>query len=361
MVDNGMRPPGRVTLADVAARAGVSRGAVSFVLNGRTDQRISAATSERVLAAARELGYRPNLTARVLRTGTSGTVALISDFISSTSTANAMIRGALQELRGQGRTLFTVDTLGEPDIEERLVHNLLDRQVDGVLYAAMFTRVVTVPDALRGAPVALLNCRSGDDFAAPTVLPDERGAGAAAAAALLEAGHRDGIYFVGDLPPGMTGGAQWHSWAPLALPERLAGLRGELARASVELAGTVPIDTDWEPSHAYDAVHGLLANRVRPRALVCINDAAAFGAYQALADAGLRIPEDVSVVAFDDSDLARWLRPGLSSVALPHEELGREAARMLAAGTRQTRRIPMPLHRRASIGPPRPGGLPSES
>ncbi len=361
MATNGMRPPSRVTLADVAARAGVSRGAVSFVLNGRTDQRISAATSERVLAAARELGYRPNLTARVLRTGTSGTVALISDFISSTSTANAMVRGALQELRGQGRTLFTVDTLGEPDLEERLVHNLLDRQVDGFLYAAMFTRTVIVPQALRGVPLALLNCCSGDDFAVPAVLPDEQGAGAAAAAALLAAGHREDIWFVGDLPPGMTGGAHWHNWAPLALPERLAGLRAELARSSVELAGTVAIRTDWKPAFAFEAMQDLLARGVRPRALVCVNDATAFGAYQALADAGLRIPEDVSVIAFDDSELAQWLRPGLSSVALPQEELGREAARMLVDGSTQTRRIPMPLHRRASIGPPRSGGLPSGS
>lgn len=359
MAKDGPRAPDRVTLADVAARAGVSRGAVSFVLNGRTDQRISAATSERVLTAAKELGYRPNLTARVLRTGTSGTVALISDFISSTSTANAMVRGALQELRAQGRTLFTVDTLGEPDLEERLVHNLLDRQVDGFLYAAMFTRTVIVPPALRGVPLTLLNCRSGDDFAAPTVLPDEEGAGAAAAAALLAAGHRADIYFLGDLPPGMTGGAQWHSWAPLALPERLAGLRGELARASVHLAGTVPIDTDWEPAHAFDALQGLLGRGVRPGALVCVNDAVAFGAYQALAEAGLRVPEDVSIVSFDDSDLARWLRPGLSSVALPQEELGRVAARMLAEGSTRTARVPMPLHSRASIGPPRRGGLPS--
>lgn len=349
------RVSGRVTLTDVAALAGVSRGAVSFVLNGRTDQRISAATSERVLAAARELGYRPNLTARVLRTGTSGTVALISDFISSTSTANAMIRGALQELRGLGRTLFTVDTLGESDLEEQLVHNLLDRQVDGFLYSAMFTRAVVVPQSLRGVPLVLLNCCSADDFTAPAVIPDERGAGAAAAAALLAAGHREDIYFVGDLSPGMTGGAHWHSWAPLALPERLAGIGAELARSSVQLAGSVAIETDWKPSFAFDAVRGLLARGIRPRALICVNDATAFGAYQALAEAGLRVPDDVSVVAFDDSELAQWLRPGLSSVALPQEELGRQAARLLTAGGVGTVRVSMPLRYRESIGPPRTG------
>ena len=120
--DAATRSPGggtaRVTLAQVAARAGVSPTAASFVLSGRTDQRIAEETQQRVRTAADELGYQPNLTARILRTGTSGTIALVSDFITSTPYASAAVRGALEAARRTTR-LYIAETLGDPDLEER--------------------------------------------------------------------------------------------------------------------------------------------------------------------------------------------------------------------------------------------------
>ena len=90
-----------------------------------------------------------------------------------------------------------------------------------------------------------------------------------------------------------------------------------------------------------------------PRALICANDRVAMGAYQALARAGLRIPQDVSVISFDDSELAGELEPGLTSIALPHEELGRTAVELLLSSSRTNRRrIPMRLHERGSVAPP---------
>jgi LacI family transcriptional regulator len=91
-----------------------------------------------------------------------------------------------------------------------------------------------------------------------------------------------------------------------------------------------------------------------PSALICLNDRVAFGAYQAIQEAGLRIPGDVSVVSFDDTDLASWLRPQLTCIAIPHFELGRRAVELLVTDRHPTgvERVPMPLRQRASVGPP---------
>ncbi|MFT2752549.1 LacI family DNA-binding transcriptional regulator [Clavibacter sp. Sh2088] len=344
----------RVTLAQVAERAGVSRSAVSFALTGRTDQRLSAETIERIRLAADELGYRPNMTARTLRTGRSGTVALVSDFVSSTSHANSMVRGALDALRERDTILFTVDTQGDARQEEQLLESLLGRTIDGVLYASMFTRAVRIPSLLQQVPHVLLNCVP-EGGVAHAVVPDEDAAGSDAARLLVDLGHRERIWFVGGLPDGVTGGSAWRGWAPLALEERLAGVRRALADAGLALAGVQDVERDWDTADGRDAVAALLGSGARPTALVCANDAVAAGAYQALHRQGLRVPEDVSVVAFDGSAISRALDPPLASVALPQLELGRRAVELLfdREATPAVHRIPMALVPGASVGPAR--------
>lgn len=347
----------RVTLRDVAAAAGVSVTAASFVLNDRDDQRISPATKQKVRRAADALGYRPDLTARILRTGTSGTVALISDFISTTGYAAGVVRGALDAARARGSLIYIAETLGDPGVEQQLLQGMLDRRVDGFVYASMFTHHVQIPELLHGTSLVLLNCLS-DDVTAPSVIPDEAGAGATAAEALLQAGHRKGIYFLGDAAPEHQGSQRWGragEGVPLALQLRLKGVRSELRRHHARLAGSLTVG-DWEPADGRNAVQAALLAGADIRALICANDRLAMGAYQGLTAAGLRIPDDVSVVSFDDSDLARWLQPTLTSVALPHEELGKLAVdALLDPDTRPDRRrlVQMPRSDRDSIGAPR--------
>ncbi len=336
----------RVTLADVARRAGVSRTSASFVLSGRTDMRISEATRQRVLAAAAELGYRPNITARSLRTAVTGTIGLISDTVTITPYAGEVIQGAADTALKHDRLVFVAETSGDRDVEHGLLREMLDRQVDAFVYAAMFTQVHQPPELLREYPVVLLNCLA-DSFDAPAVLPDETEAGATAARALLDAGHTDDIHVIGgrhetaETPGGVVAGR-----------ERMAGVEAALAEA-----GTAPASVTecaWHtPDYGYRAASDLLA-RHRPTALICLNDRLAFGAYQALHEHGLRVPDDVSVVSFDDSDLASWLRPALTSVALPHYELGKAAVTLLVEKrlTPGEVRVPMPLRERASVGPP---------
>jgi LacI family transcriptional regulator len=147
---------------------------------------------------------------------------------------------------------------------------------------------------------------------------------------------------VGDRPPDV-----------LAARERLAGIESGMEAAGARLQGC--LDCAWWPEPAFDAVTGFLREGVRPTALICMNDRVAFGAYQALGAAGIAVPEEVSVISFDDSVLASWLRPRLTSVALPYFEMGRRAVETLLADRPQpgVQRVPMPLRERASIAPPR--------
>jgi LacI family transcriptional regulator len=332
--------PGRVTLTEVARQAGVSRTTASFVMTGRRDMRISADAEERVLRAARELNYRPNLMARALRTKLTQTIGLVSDTIATEAFAGEVVRGSLATALLHQRMLFIGETGGDPTVEKRLVQDMLDRGVDGFLYAAMYTREARPSPALRGQPLVMLNCVSRNRKAA-AVVPDELQAGRSAATALLDAGHAEGIHLVGETDNDV-----------IACRERLAGIEDVLGARGLRLAGSVPCR--WWPEPAYDAVSAFLRDGARPNALICLNDRIALGAYQAVQERGQHIPDDVSVVSFDDSDLASWLRPRLTSVALPHFDLGRQAVELLLAGRPAgVHRVPMQLRARDSIGPPR--------
>ncbi|MEU7902819.1 LacI family DNA-binding transcriptional regulator [Actinoplanes sp. NPDC049118] len=338
-------PPQRATLLQVAQRAGVSRSTASFVLAGRhVDMRISEDARQRVLRAAQELDYRPNLMARSLRTKVTKTIALVSDTLASDPYAGRAIHGGLAAAVAHGHLLFIGETEGDAVVEERLISDFLDRQVDAFVYASMFTRYVRVPKLLKGHPVVLLNCLTrAAKPAYHSVIPDEAAAGCSAAELVVEHGHRDGIHLVGTPARHVFAGR-----------ERLAGIREGLAAAGTRLSGT--IECDWWPDSAYEAVTRALAAGPPPKVLICLNDRVALGTYQALREAGLDIPGDVSVLSFDDSDLAAWLRPQLTSISLPHYQLGWQAVELLLdpAGHGQpgVRRLPMPVRTRASIGTP---------
>lgn len=348
--------PRRVTLAEVAKRAGVSPTTASLVLSGRGRQlRISQSVEQRVIEAAEELQYRPNIVSVGLRTGTTRTLGFVSDTVATTRLAGDMIKGALEAAREQGMMLFIGETEGEGDLERGLLQAMHDRQVDGIVFASMFTRTVKVPTGLTTGPAVLLNAVPKRPSTLPSVLPDEVEAGRSAARVLLDAGHHDGIHLIGagprprDIPPDALAGV-----------ERLAGIREVLGQAKVKIA-SCRVCPDWQPEYGYEATRDLL-EQDRPRALICFNDRIAVGAYQALDDFGLKIPADVSVISFDDHPVAGWIRPKLTTVALPHYELGRKAVEVLLAEINRERegappesrtyRVPMPVRTRDSVAAP---------
>ncbi|WP_345541108.1 substrate-binding domain-containing protein, partial [Phytohabitans rumicis] len=275
----------------------------------------------------------------------TATIAFVSDIVATTRFASGLIRGALDAARERDHVLLIAETQGDPAFEQHAIDAMLDRQVDGVIYAAMATRRLTVPPALLAGPVVLLNATSPNGL--PCVLPDDERAGWTAVTVLLESGHRDRIAVIGrnrlkENDPEVS----------MAATARLAGIRGALADVGAAVHREVSCP-DWLPEHGYAAMRTLLRKPERPTAVVCMNDRLAFGAYQAIAEVGLSVPRDVSVVSFDDDPIAAWLHPGLSTVALPHELMGRRAVDLLLDGTGAgPTLVPMSLRRRRSIAPP---------
>lgn len=345
----------RVTLADVARSAGVSSPTASLVLSGRgAELRISEGVQQRVRSVATSLGYRPNIASIGLRKGTTRTLGFVSDTVATSQLAGDMIKGALQAARERGYMLFIGEDEGDLTVERQLLDAMLDRQVDGIVLASMYTQRRRIPTRLEQVPAVLLNALpQGRRRGVPVVVPDELEAGRAAARLLLDAGHRR-VHLVGagptldDVPEG-----------GVAAAERLAGILEVLSGA-----GLVPasgrLDAVWHPPEGYDAMQRVLddgpAPDGRPPGVITFNDRLAMGVYQALHERGLDVPGDAGVVSFDDHPIADWLRPGLTTFAIPHHELGRQAVHLLldtvesgAPARARTHRIPMPLRLRGSV------------
>jgi LacI family transcriptional regulator len=300
----------KVTIRDVAAEAGVSVTTVSHVLTRFSGARVSDETRERVETAARRLGYAANGLARGLRLQRSQTLGLLSDEIATTPYAGRIILGAQETASARGWVLILLTTGNDPQVEQREIQALAQHRVDGVLYATMYHRHVEVPAQLRTTPVVLLDARSSDP-AIPSVVPDEFGGAQTAVQHLLERGHRS-IGFVNNVD-GIP-----------ATHLRLDGYRAALAAAGVPYRPELVVaETTEAPGCGYRSAKELLDRADRATALFCFNDRLAMGAYRAAAELGLRIPDDVSIVGFDNQELiAANLYPGLTTMALPHYEMG---------------------------------------
>jgi LacI family transcriptional regulator len=330
----------KATLTDVARRAGVSVTTASYILNGRTTQmRISDETAARVRAAITELDYRPNRSAQNLRRSTTQTIGVISDFVASGAFASQMLTGASAAARELEHLLVIGESLGDPAMEEMLIEEMLARQVDGIIYLTLAASLVSVPERLREGPTVLLNCLDADRDL-PAVLPDDEDGGRVAAEYVLAAGMHEDVWVVGDdFALGSTAGH-----------DRLRGLSRALEQGGSYLTGVVPCEWDVRP--ARDAVHAWFGEGNRAQVLVCLNDRIAMGAYQALAELSLDVPRDVSVISFDGSELASWMRPQVTSLALPFQAMGTLAVERLLDPDRSEGRItrlPLVLEVGASV------------
>jgi len=300
-----------VGIRDVANAAGVSVTTVSHVLNNVTYARVSDETRERVRTTATELGYSPNRMARGLRTHSSGMIGLLTEEIATTPHAGRIILGAQEEASRQNLTLAIINSqLSEGAASRRAdARALIESHADGIIYATVYHREVEVPSELRAVPAVLIGAVDKQGLV-PAVLPDEKGAAAALVALLVRAGHRR-IGFAGssdDVP---------------ATRGRLQGYRAGLAAAGIPVDVTLMETGESEAIGGYSATRRLLERSDRPTAVFCYNDRMAMGAYRAASELGLSIPDDVSIVGFDDqAPISASLFPALTTVALPHYEMG---------------------------------------
>ena len=338
----------RVGIRTVAEAAGVSMTTVSHALSG--GGQMAAETRERVRRVATELGYSPNRIARALRSRRSGVIGFVSDEIATTPFAGSIVLGAQEEAARRGLLLMVVNSNRDEGVEERQISALLDQQVDAVVYATMYHRRVTVPAALRQTPTVLVDAFD-PDAAPPSIVPDEVRIGREATRLLLDAGHtRIAHLSIEDEGPGADG--------------RLSGYGESMRNAGLEpLVVRVPGDARAETGRAafrraLDCDPGLTA-------VFSFNDLMAMGVYQVAADRGWSIPRDLSVVGVDNFELvAAELRPGLTTFALPHYDMGRWAIDQVVAlledptsgAGRST--LPCPVVVRGSVGAPRTAGPP---
>lgn len=332
----------RATLADVARMAGLSPTSASMILNGRPDTRLSQDAHDRVNAAAEALGYRPNVAARGLRTDKTLTIGFISDVVATTRFASGLIKGALQAAEAAGHVVLVLETGGDPAREAEAIAAVLDRQVDGIIFATMRARELFVPDIPAGTPVVMLNATNAKHTT--SVLPDEFEGGRQAVNLLLERGHTSNIALLGQNEE-----VEQDVFRSATVARRVRGIRQTMAEAELKFVAEESIWL-WEPEEGYTATKRLFRDHEGVRALVCMNDRIAFGAYQALAEMGLEVPGDVSIVSFDNDELASYLRPGLTTIALPHEAMGQAAVELLLSqGGKGEVLIPMPVVLRDSI------------
>lgn len=329
-----------VTMREVAQRAGVSVTTVSHVVNDKPGARIGAEARARVQQAVADLGYRPNILAKNLVQGTSAFIGLVADSIASTPFAGQIIRGAQEEAWRHGRVLLVANTEGDEAAERDALAMMLEYKVRGILYSTWNHRATPIPAALAETDHVLVNCYA-PGTATRAVVPDEVAGGRTATELLLAQGHRR-IAFVNTTSP-----------SP-AREGRLEGYRQAHADVGAEVDESLVLDAAPEQEGGYDVAEQILA--LGATGVFCHNDRVAMGLYDALRERGLRIPEDMAVVGFDNQEvIAGHLRPPLSTVALPHYELGAAGVRVLlgeeSVEPGQMLRVACPVVSRDSISP----------
>ncbi|MEV6348764.1 LacI family DNA-binding transcriptional regulator [Actinoplanes sp. NPDC051851] len=300
-------------IEDVAARAGVSAGTVSNVLN--RPQAVSPKTLERVRAAIAELGYLPNESARALVAGRTRTVGLIVPDVTNPFFAD-LANGAEEVADTHDVIVMLYNSAESTDRELRYLGQLETQRVQGVLVTPVDLGGGNVLALIeRGTPVVLLDRGTGlRDLCSVAV--DDRAGGRLAATHLVEHGHRR-VAFIG---------------GPLAVPQVRERLDG--AREMVDAAGGIleVIEVPGLTVGAGRSVAAALAERPpgeRPTAVLCANDLIALGVLQAATRAGLRVPGDLAIVGYDDIEFAAAAAVPLTSVRQPRHQLGRVAADLL--------------------------------
>ncbi|HET9780810.1 MAG TPA: LacI family DNA-binding transcriptional regulator [Candidatus Dormibacteraeota bacterium] len=306
----------RVTIADVASAAGVSKTAVSFAFNN--PERLGQATLERVLGVAHDLGYTPHPAARALSTKRSGTIGLLIPQRLSTVFGNPFVSELIQGL-GEQCDEHDLTLLLVPPLDGSLEHAIRQASVDGFISLGLSPEDSAVRVLERiGIPNVMVDSEAS--VAHPAVNIDDEGGAEAAAAHLLDLGHRRIAILA--LPPVRAQKRPTPSAA-----RRLAGYRKALDAAGAPEPTTVVAGISV--AAGIRAFESLPTGRGRPTGLLAMSDMAAIGVLHAAESAGLRVPVELSVVGFDDIPASAWTSPPLTTVRQPIVEKGKVAARIL--------------------------------
>jgi len=331
----------RITIRDVAAQAGVSIGTASKALNGQG--KLRPETRDRVAAAARQLGFAPNVLARGLLGGRTFTVGMITTDSFGRFSIPVML-GAEDALGSGQISVFMCDTRDDPARERRYVEGLLSRRVDGLIVTGRRIEPRPSVGARLGIPVVYAMTQSLDSDE-PAVIPDDHGGGQLAAQHLLGAGRRRLAH--------ITGPERF-----LAARKRAGGFCEAAAGAGVDISPHDVLYGEWSERWGREAAGILLRSAPDVDAIFCGNDQLARGVSDTLRLLGRRVPDDIALVGFDNWEpMALGAEPPLTSVDMCLEDVGRKAAELLLAAingepAHGPATVPCRLVARASSGPP---------
>ena len=308
----------RPTIYDVARLAGVSTATVSRALNG-TGQ-IAPSTRATIEAAVEQLGYRANTIARSLVTKSTQTIALLLPDISNPFYA-ALVNGIQQHALTRGYTMLLCTTEGDAEREEQYLSLLRAKQVDGALVDGLRLPPARIAKFVKdGFPIVCLD-RDVDSSSIPLVQVDNRFGGRLATEHLTGLGHSRIGHVTGSHVLGIS-------------DERLAGYWEALVEAGIEADPRLVAEGHFSEEGGYTAARALLRARPDVTAIFAANDLSALGVLNALAEAGRRVPGDVSVVGFDDLRLSAFTSPPLTTIRQPATEIAELATELLLELTR---------------------------
>jgi LacI family transcriptional regulator len=313
MSESAGAPRPRPTIYDVARLAGVSTATVSRALND-TGQ-IAPATRQAIAAAVEQLGYSPNTIARSLVTNSTQTIALLLPDITNPFYA-ALVSGIQHSALARDHTMLLCTTEGDPEREEQYLNLLQAKRVDGALVDGLVLPSDRIARFVRdGFPIVCLD-RDIDSSSIPLVQVDNRLGGRLATEHLLSLGHVRIAHVTG-------------AHGLRISEDRLAGYEDALAAAGIEPDGRLVANGGFTEEGGYNAARALLASGVDFTAVFAANDLSAIGVVTALAQGGRRVPDDVSVVGFDDLRLAAYTSPPLTTIRQPATEIAQRATEIL--------------------------------
>lgn len=306
------KPGGAITIKDVAREAGVGAMTVSRVINSVPGSKVSHITAERVQKVIDRLGYVPNHVARSLRGQKSGVIGLITTDIGNPFWA-ACARGVEREARKHGYATILLASDESPEVEAHHIHALRGRRIDGLLLIpSPGTQPATWTKDIGGMPVVALD-RPIAGMKTDSVLIDNKAAAYETTKHLLSHGHKH-TAFIGY-------GEQIYT-----VRKRIEGYRQAIVEAGLVPLVRVEIPT---PSHTRQLTLDVLSTRNRPTAIFGMNNLVMNGIMQAAADKGLKVGRDLALAGFEDFEWAAFVRPALTLVRQPGEEMGRKAAELL--------------------------------
>jgi DNA-binding LacI/PurR family transcriptional regulator len=305
----------KVTIKDVAVKAGVDPSTVSRIINNDSKLSVREETRNRILETIRELGYRPNALARGLRLNSSSTIGMLIPDITN-PLFPAVIKGVESYASEKDLSLILCNTGDAYDKERKLIQLLLNRRVDGLLLASAHLREDTIAEVEKtGVPFVLVNRGNRKDTGA-CVVADNAAGSKMAVRHLLDLGHRKIAHIAGFL------------YTDSGI-ERLEGYRKELNRANISVDSEYMVEAGYSEESGYIAMQKLLKLPHPPTAVFAVNDLTAMGAIMALQEAGIRVPEEMSIVGFDDTWIAKRIEPALTTVKVPLYQMGHLAMQML--------------------------------